>query len=139
MTALYPEATPEQRAEYDAKLATIRARDAPLGGAVPGEPRAHAAAASRRSARASTVRASKRPTSTTARSRPRAPTSYLNIEALAAELAARFWLRDGKPEFARIYLDKAAARLRGVGRDRQGRRSREPSMASVPRAARRCP
>ncbi len=32
---------------------------------------------------------------------------YVNIEALAAELAARFWFADGKPEFARIYLDKA--------------------------------
>jgi predicted ATPase/signal transduction histidine kinase len=32
---------------------------------------------------------------------------YVNIEALAAELAARFWLADGKPEFARIYLEKA--------------------------------
>jgi signal transduction histidine kinase len=32
---------------------------------------------------------------------------YLNIEALAAELAARFWNAAGKPEFARIYVDKA--------------------------------
>jgi len=32
---------------------------------------------------------------------------YVNIEALAAELAARFWFRDGKPDFGRIYLEKA--------------------------------
>ncbi len=32
---------------------------------------------------------------------------YLNIEALAAELAGRFWLAAEKPDFARIYLDKA--------------------------------
>jgi predicted ATPase/signal transduction histidine kinase/tRNA A-37 threonylcarbamoyl transferase component Bud32 len=33
--------------------------------------------------------------------------SYLHIEALAAELAARFWLAAGKADFARIYVDKA--------------------------------
>jgi signal transduction histidine kinase len=32
---------------------------------------------------------------------------FLNLEALAAELASRFWFGGGKPEFARIYLDKA--------------------------------
>jgi predicted ATPase/predicted signal transduction protein with EAL and GGDEF domain/tRNA A-37 threonylcarbamoyl transferase component Bud32 len=32
---------------------------------------------------------------------------YLGIEALAAELAGRFWLAAGKPDFGRIYLDKA--------------------------------
>ncbi len=32
---------------------------------------------------------------------------YLNIEGLAAELAARFWFNDGKPDFGRIYLEKA--------------------------------
>jgi hypothetical protein len=32
---------------------------------------------------------------------------YVNIEALAAELAGRFWLDNGKADFARIYLDKA--------------------------------
>jgi signal transduction histidine kinase len=32
---------------------------------------------------------------------------YLNIEALAAELAGRFWLAAGKSDFARIYLEKS--------------------------------
>jgi len=32
---------------------------------------------------------------------------YFNIEALAAELAGRFWLAAGKPDFARIYLERA--------------------------------
>ena len=33
--------------------------------------------------------------------------AFLNVEALACDLAARFWFRDGKPEFSRVYLDKA--------------------------------
>ena len=33
--------------------------------------------------------------------------SFVNVEALAAELASRFWFADGKPDFGRIYLDKA--------------------------------
>jgi predicted ATPase/signal transduction histidine kinase len=33
--------------------------------------------------------------------------SYVNIEALAAEVATRFWLADSKPDIARVYLDKA--------------------------------
>ncbi len=33
--------------------------------------------------------------------------SYLNIEALAAEVAARFWFADNKPDFGRVYLEKA--------------------------------
>ncbi len=33
--------------------------------------------------------------------------AFLNIEALACDLAARFWFQDGKPEFSRVYLDKA--------------------------------
>jgi GAF domain-containing protein len=32
---------------------------------------------------------------------------YLGLEALAAELAGRFWLAAGKPDFARIYLERA--------------------------------
>jgi signal transduction histidine kinase len=32
---------------------------------------------------------------------------FINVEALAAELAARFWRADQKSEFARLYLDKA--------------------------------
>ncbi len=33
--------------------------------------------------------------------------SYVNIEALAAEVAARFWQADNKPDFAKVYLEKA--------------------------------
>jgi predicted ATPase/signal transduction histidine kinase/tRNA A-37 threonylcarbamoyl transferase component Bud32 len=33
--------------------------------------------------------------------------SFLNIEALAAELAARFWFADSKPDFGRVYVEKA--------------------------------
>ena len=33
--------------------------------------------------------------------------AFVNVEALAAELAARFWFADGKPDFGRIYLEKA--------------------------------
>jgi predicted ATPase/signal transduction histidine kinase/tRNA A-37 threonylcarbamoyl transferase component Bud32 len=33
--------------------------------------------------------------------------SFVSVEALAAELAARFWLQDNKPDIARIYLEKA--------------------------------
>ena len=32
---------------------------------------------------------------------------FVNVEALAAELAARFWFADGKPDFGRVYLEKA--------------------------------
>jgi predicted ATPase/GAF domain-containing protein/tRNA A-37 threonylcarbamoyl transferase component Bud32 len=32
---------------------------------------------------------------------------FVNIEALAHELAARFWFADGKPDFGRLYLEKA--------------------------------
>ena len=31
----------------------------------------------------------------------------MNIEALASEVAARFWFADGKPDFGRVYLEKA--------------------------------
>ena len=32
---------------------------------------------------------------------------FTNVEALAAELAARFWFENDKPDFGKIYLDKA--------------------------------
>src|SRR4029078_12033621 len=32
---------------------------------------------------------------------------FVNIEALASEVAARFWFADGKPDFGRVYLEKA--------------------------------
>jgi predicted ATPase/signal transduction histidine kinase/tRNA A-37 threonylcarbamoyl transferase component Bud32 len=32
---------------------------------------------------------------------------FINVEALAAELAARFWFADNKPDFGRLYLEKA--------------------------------
>jgi predicted ATPase/signal transduction histidine kinase len=33
--------------------------------------------------------------------------SFLNIEALSAELASRFWFADLKPDFGKVYLEKA--------------------------------
>jgi predicted ATPase/GAF domain-containing protein len=105
-TALYHEATAARRAEYDAELATIRGDMRRWAELCP-ENHEHmqllveAECAGIRGARIDAADLYDR-----AIAAARAQ-GYINIEALAAELAARFWFRDGKPEFARIYLDKA--------------------------------
>jgi len=43
--------------------------------------------------------------------------SFVNVEALAAELAARFWQADGKPDFARVYLEKSIHAYEAWGAD----------------------
>ncbi len=64
---------------------------------------------------------------------------FVNIEALAAELAARFWFADGKPDFGGVYLEKALHALRHLGRCRQGGGLARASSASARRATRRSP
>jgi signal transduction histidine kinase len=43
--------------------------------------------------------------------------AFVNIEALAAELAARFWFADGKADFGRIYVEKALQAYEAWGAD----------------------
>ena len=107
--------------------------DAPLGGAVPREHRAHAAA------RRGRVRAAaRRPHRGGRPLRPRdrggaRAASYLNIEALGRRARGALLARATASRTSRrIYLDKALRRVRGVGRDRQGRRSQWPSTGSAP-------
>jgi signal transduction histidine kinase len=106
MAALYTEATPEQRVEYDRTLETIRGDMRRWAELCP-ENHAHmqllveAECARIKGARIEAADLYDRAIAAARAS------SYTNIEALAAELAAGFWRRDGKPEFSRIYLDKA--------------------------------
>jgi predicted ATPase/signal transduction histidine kinase/tRNA A-37 threonylcarbamoyl transferase component Bud32 len=106
ITALYGAATPEQRAEYDRTLDTIRGDMRRWAELCP-ENHAHmqllveAECACIHGAR---IEAADLYDAAIAAARA---SSYINIEALAAELAGRFWLRDGKAEFSRIYLEKA--------------------------------
>ena len=130
--ALYPEATPEQRAEYDGTLDGDSRRRCAAGLTLCPENHAHMQLLVEAECARCKARASKRPTSTTARSRPRVLRGISTSRRLAAELAGRFWLRDGKPEFAPDLPRQGAARLRGVGRDRQGRRPQWPSTAWGP-------
>ena len=104
--AVYPAANREQRAVHDAKLAAIR-EQMRRWVALCAENAEHmhllveAECARLRDAR---IEAADLYDRAIAASRAN---NYLNIEALAAELAGRFWLAAGKPDFARIYLDKA--------------------------------
>ncbi len=104
--AVYPAANREQRAVHDAKLAAIR-EQMRRWVALCAENTEHmqllveAECARLRDAR---IEAADLYDRAIAAARAN---SYLNIEALAAELGGRFWLAAGKPDFARIYLDKA--------------------------------
>ena len=61
------------------------------------------------------------PTSTTVRFALAREHGFVNIEALAAEVAARFWFADGKPDFGRVYLEKALHAYDIWGAHRQSR------------------
>jgi signal transduction histidine kinase len=104
--AVYPAADRERRAAYDAKLAAIR-EQMRRWVELCGENTEHmqllveAECARLRDAR---IEAADLYDRAIASARAN---GYLNIEALAAELAGRFWLAAGKRDFARIYLDKA--------------------------------
>jgi predicted ATPase/C4-dicarboxylate-specific signal transduction histidine kinase len=104
--AVYPSATAEQRAVHDAKLAAIRG-DMRRWAELCAENTEHmqllveAECARLRDDRIEAADLYDRAIAAARANR------YLSIEALAAELAGRFWLAARKPEFARIYLDKA--------------------------------
>ncbi len=104
--AVYADATEEKRAEYDAKLEVIREQMRRWVALCP-ENTAHmqllveAECARLRDARGEAAELYDRAIEAAHAS------SYLNIEGLAAELAARFWLGAGKGDFAAIYLGKA--------------------------------
>jgi predicted ATPase/signal transduction histidine kinase/tRNA A-37 threonylcarbamoyl transferase component Bud32 len=106
MTACYAQAAENERRAFDAKLEAIRASMRRWVSLCP-ENTEHmqglveAECARVRGARMEAADFYDRAIMTARANR------YLNIEALAAELAARFWLADGRPEFARIYLEKA--------------------------------
>ncbi len=63
---------------------------------------------------------------------------FLHLEALAAELAARFWTAAGKPDFAALYLERALQSLESWGattlaaalRERHHLRARSEAGAS---------
>ena len=104
--AVYSAATPEQRAAHDATLAAVR-KEMSRWVRLCAENIEHmqllveAECARLRDARIEAADYYDR-SITAARAN-----GYLGVEALAAELAGRFWLAAGKPDFARIYLEKA--------------------------------
>ena len=106
MAALYGDAEPEQRAEYDKTIEAIRADMSRWAELCPENHLHMHLLVEAEWARLNGLRIEAADLYDRAIAAARAQ-SFINIEALAAELAARFWLRDGKPEFARIYLDKA--------------------------------
>jgi signal transduction histidine kinase len=104
--ALYPQATPEQRAEYDADLATIRDSMTRWVALCPENHEHSRLLVEAECARLRGARMEAADLYDRAIAAARAQ-GFLNIEALSTELAACFWLRDGKPDFGRIYLEKA--------------------------------
>jgi predicted ATPase/signal transduction histidine kinase/tRNA A-37 threonylcarbamoyl transferase component Bud32 len=106
MAALYAEGAPNERAEYDAALEAIRGDMRRWAELCPENHEHMRLLVEAEWARLKGQRIEAADLYDLAIAAARAQ-GYINIEALAAELAARFWTRDGKPEFARIYLDKA--------------------------------
>ena len=104
--AVYPSATPKQRATHDATLTAIR-DEMRRWVTLCAENIEHmqllveAECARLRDAR---IEAADFYDRSIAAARAN---GYLGLEALAAELAGRFWLAAGKADFARLYLDKA--------------------------------
>ena len=105
-TAVYPFANARQRETYDAKLAAIR-EQMRRWVVLCAENVEHmqllveAECARLRHARMEAADLYDR-SITAARAN-----GYLGLEALAAELAGRFWLAAGKPDFSRVYLERA--------------------------------
>jgi predicted ATPase/signal transduction histidine kinase/tRNA A-37 threonylcarbamoyl transferase component Bud32 len=106
MAAVYSDAGPERRAELDAGLETIRAQMRRWVGLCPENHEHMQLLVEAECARLKGHRIEAADLYDRAIAAARGQ-AYLNLEALAAELAARFWFRDGKPEFAKIYLEKA--------------------------------
>jgi GAF domain-containing protein len=61
--------------------------------------------------------------------------SYVNIEALAAEVAARFWQADNKPDIAKVYLDKSLHAYEAWGAIGKAADLRAAHGVSTPRTA----
>jgi predicted ATPase/signal transduction histidine kinase len=104
--AVYSQALPEQRGELGEALATVRESMRRWVALCPENHRhsqllVEAECARLRGARIEAADLYDRALAAAREQR------YVNIEALAAELAARFWFADGKPDFGRIYLEKA--------------------------------
>jgi predicted ATPase/predicted signal transduction protein with EAL and GGDEF domain len=106
IAAVYPAATAEQRAAHDAKLAAIREQMWRWVKLCPNNVVHMQLLVEAECARLSDARIEAAELYDRSISAARAD-GYLGVEALAAELAGRFWLAAGKADFARIYLDKA--------------------------------
>jgi histidine kinase len=112
--ARYPQASREQRAGFDAKLAAVREQMRRWVALCP-ENSEHmqllveAECARLRGARMEAADLYDRAIAAARANR------YTNVEALTAEIAARFWYADGKPDFGRVYLDKALAAYEAWG------------------------
>ncbi len=106
ITALYPQASQEQRAVYDAELGVNREQLAISADNCPENYLHMQLLVEAECARVAGARMQAADLYDRALTAAREQ-SFVNIEALAAELAARFWLADNKADFARLYLDKA--------------------------------
>jgi predicted ATPase/C4-dicarboxylate-specific signal transduction histidine kinase/tRNA A-37 threonylcarbamoyl transferase component Bud32 len=106
ITALYADAPAAQRAEFDAELVPLRKQLARLAGLCAANHEHMQLLVEAECARLAGARIEAADLYDRAIAAARQQ-AFLNVEALACDLAARFWFRDGKPEFSRVYLDKA--------------------------------
>ena len=100
-------------------LRRIRAELRRWAAAVPREPRAHAVVV-RGGMRADWRRSHRSGRLLRPRDRVARAHGFVNVEALAAELAARFWYARQQAGVCSHLSRESRTRLRGVGRDRQG-------------------
>ncbi|HEY3516753.1 MAG TPA: diguanylate cyclase, partial [Gammaproteobacteria bacterium] len=104
--AVYPSADARQRENYDAKLAAIREQMRRWVTLCPENTEHMQLLVEAECARLLDARMDAADLYDRSITVARA-NGYLGLEALAAELAGRFWLATGKPDFARIYLERA--------------------------------
>jgi predicted ATPase/GAF domain-containing protein len=105
-TAVYAQATPAQRKELDSELEAVRESMRRWVALSPENTEHSQLLVEAECARLRGARIEAADLYDKAIAAARAQ-RFVNIEALAAELAARFWFQDGKPDFGRIYLEKA--------------------------------
>ena len=106
IAALYVDAPAAKRAEFDAELVPLRRQLARLAGLCAANHEHLHLLVEAECARLTGARIEAADLYDRAIASARQH-AFLNIESLACDLAARFWFRDGKPEFSRIYLEKA--------------------------------
>jgi predicted ATPase/signal transduction histidine kinase len=106
IAALYPAADAAQRADYEAELARNRELLREWAANCPDNHLHHHLLVEAEAARIAGSRIEAADLYDRAINAAR-DQSFVNIEALAAELAARFWQADNKPDFANVYLEKS--------------------------------